>query len=182
MADLRKLLRVDEELDERSSKMLVKAIAQNNQDGFDFLEFLASVDKLKAIPMDEATAYKSAFTTASTFGITKEKLVQSAHFYIGVLRKEYANFRQALENQVAKKIKQPESKILELQKDNERIDREIEKLKKRQKVQQEKIQSLAGQVVESRQKLEEGEKVFNHTFETLKTRIEEDIEKIESQL
>jgi len=182
MADLKKLLRINDDVDERSGKMLIKAIAQNNKDGFDFLEFLASVDKLKALPMDEQTAYKSAYTTASTFGITKEKLIQSANFYIGVLKKEYANFRHALENQVESKIKLPESQILDLQKNNEKIDVEIAKLQKKKELQAQKMKELATHVVDSRAKLEEGEKVFNHTFETIKSHIEEDIAKIETQL
>ena len=72
MVDLKSLFPIDESQDEKSQQILLKAIKNANQEGFDYLEFLVSVAKLKDMQMDEATALKSAFSTASSFGVTKD--------------------------------------------------------------------------------------------------------------
>ena len=64
-----------EGLDERSLEFLTTALEKSNLPGFDYLEFKRAVaDLLSNMNMDEATAYKSAFTTvATTLGLTKGK-------------------------------------------------------------------------------------------------------------
>ena len=62
-------------LDERSINVLTKALENANLPGFDYLEFKQSLAALTQMNMDEAMAIKSAFATASTMGLTKEKLL-----------------------------------------------------------------------------------------------------------
>lgn len=182
MPDLKKLLRVSDDLDPKSVQMLVKAIKDNNREGFDYLEFLAAVEKLEAMPMDRDTAYKSALTTASTFGVTKDVLLTSGGFYLGVLRKEYESFKTALEGQIERRITSPKEKMAQLAKDNEKIDREIEKLKKKKEAQSAKIEEIKAKINGQMESLKAKEEQFHHTFDYIRERIEEDINEIESQL
>ena len=64
-----------DKLDKKSVAFLLKAIKENNLPGFDYLEFKQSLNGLKKMDMDETTAIKSAFTTGSTVGLTKSKLI-----------------------------------------------------------------------------------------------------------
>ena len=79
--------------------------------------------------MNEETATKSAYTTASTLGITKQKLIDNVQTYSNVLAKEKSKFDLALKNnnlkdcskrksltQLTEKIKQLKAQIADLEK------------------------------------------------------------------
>jgi len=104
-------------LDEKSVDFLTKALERNNQPGFDYLEYKQSLTALSKMNMDEATAFKSAFATAATMGLTKDKLLTTADFYKGILNAEKQQFDKALQNQVQTNVhsKQEEAKKLKVQ-------------------------------------------------------------------
>ena len=78
---LKEIFGSDLGLDSKSVDFLTKALAKNNLDGFDYLEFIQSLKALADLGMDEGTSIKSAFATASTVGLTKAKLVQTGKHY-----------------------------------------------------------------------------------------------------
>ncbi|MEZ4920023.1 MAG: hypothetical protein R2792_13045 [Saprospiraceae bacterium] len=71
--------------DEKSLTFLTQAIEKNNLPGFDYFEFKRAVSSLLQMDIDEATAYKSAFATAATMGLTKDKLLETASYYRNVV-------------------------------------------------------------------------------------------------
>ena len=56
---------------------LFQALEDNNQSGFDYMEFRKALKTLSALPMDESIKYQSTFATASTIGVTLEMLLSS---------------------------------------------------------------------------------------------------------
>ena len=76
-------------------EVLAAALEKNNQQGFDYFEFRQALRNLAKMPMDEATRFHSAYAMAQTMGVTPEKLVESAKFYLDVLAKEQAKFSEA---------------------------------------------------------------------------------------
>ncbi|MFM9952058.1 MAG: hypothetical protein ACKV1O_29270 [Saprospiraceae bacterium] len=104
-------------LDEKSVDFLTKALERNNQPGFDYLEYKQSLTALSKMNMDEATAFKSAYATAATMGLTKDKLLKTADFYKGILNTEKQEFDKALQKQVQDRVhsKQEEVKKLQIQ-------------------------------------------------------------------
>ncbi|MDX1684323.1 MAG: hypothetical protein R3275_03750 [Saprospiraceae bacterium] len=182
MADLRKLLDLPSDLDEKSTRLLLKAIKDKNKEGFDYLEFLVSIDKLKKLDMDEATAMKSAYATASSFGLSKDALISSGHYYVSVLRNEYEDFKSALNRQIQKKIDGPIDKIREMEKAYNDIDDQIARLKKQKEVYRSQISDLKKKVEDSKTDLTEREERFNETFNQVKSAIERHITNINDQL
>ena len=77
---------------------LLSALNDNNQDGFDYIEFKNAVKELKSMEMDEKTRYVSAFTTAKTLGVTVPKLINSIAAYLKVLQVEQEKFNESLNN------------------------------------------------------------------------------------
>ena len=75
---------------------LLTVLNDNNQDGFDYIEFKNAIEQLKSMKMDEKTRYISAFTTAKTLGVTAPKLVNSISIYLKVLQKEQQKFNESL--------------------------------------------------------------------------------------
>src|SRR5258705_117865 len=83
--------------DQRIMTALLKAIEENNMDGFDFLEFKNSLKALSQMSLDEATRFRSAFATASTMGVTVPKLLESVDYYKKVLIAEKDKFNKTLQ-------------------------------------------------------------------------------------
>ena len=182
MPQLKDLFNLPQDLDEKSVRILLKAIGDRNQEGFDFLEFLASVDKLKAMPMDESTAYKSAYATASTFGITKEQLSTSAQKYLAVLRAEYDQFKAALSRQITQRIDEPKQQVHNLNKRKKEIDKEIEKLTKEKSLIDGKVTKIQNAVEIEYEKLQSQEELFRNSYDAIKQAIEANMNDIENQL
>jgi chromosome segregation ATPase len=182
MANLKELLNLSTDLDEKSTMLLLKAIKNSNQDGFDYLEFLVSIDKLKKMDMDEETAMKSAFSTASSFGLSREKLISSGGYYISVLRREYDAFKEALSRQIEAKIQSPEAHIKKVQKEYDGIDKQIEDLKRKKELYEKEIVKTSDKLKKVKADLKERELKFNDTYNAIKSSIESHIEKIKESI
>ena len=76
--DLKSLFGATHGLDEKSLNFLVKALEKNNLPGFDYIEFKQSLGSLLSMDMLEETAFKSVFATATSVGLTKDKLLISS--------------------------------------------------------------------------------------------------------
>ena len=85
--------------DNKFTEMLFKAIEENNLEGFDYLEFKQSLQSLKKVETDEVKRFQSAFAMASTMGLTKSKLFESAKHYASVLGAEEKKFADAFQKQ-----------------------------------------------------------------------------------
>ena len=60
----------DGKADPKFINILLKSIEKNNLGGFDYIEYLSSLQKLDNMAMDEATKYKSTFVMAKTMSVT----------------------------------------------------------------------------------------------------------------
>jgi predicted RNase H-like nuclease (RuvC/YqgF family) len=85
-------------LDTQSIDYISKALEKANLPGFDYIEFKSALFNLSKMGLEEPIAYKSAFATASTLGLTKEKLIETAEHYKAVVEKEKQHFDSALQN------------------------------------------------------------------------------------
>ncbi|MFK7808807.1 MAG: hypothetical protein AB8F74_13470 [Saprospiraceae bacterium] len=119
-------------LDQKSVDTLTRALNNANLPGFDYLEFKQSLGALQRMNMDEPTSIKSAFVTAQTMGLTKNKLIETAQHYKSILAGEMNKFQQAMDSRVKARV---EGKKLE-----------IERLKKQVSDYKEKIQQLESQI------------------------------------
>lgn len=169
-------------MDAKSAKFLVGALEKNNITGFDYLEFKQALDALTKMNMDESMAFKSAFATASTMGLTRAKLLETAQYYKKILEQEKGQFQKALQQQVQKQIagKEHESKSLILtieqkQKQIARLQAEIEKHKAR-------ITDIKTQIDSAASKINATKDNFEVTFDKITEQIDQDLRKIEQYL
>jgi len=160
-------------LDEKSVDFLTKALERNNQPGFDYLEYKQSLAALAKMNLDEATAFKSAFATAATMGLTKDKLLSTADFYKSILNKEKLEFDQALQKQVQDRIhsKQEEVKKMRIQ-----IEEHRAKIKELE-AQIVKNESVIGRADDDMRAAKEKIDTTRGHFETTLTGILNDIDK-----
>ena len=141
------------ELEDKFVALFIKALEKNNQPGFDYIEFKQSLGVMAKMNIDQSTAIRSAFATASTVGLTKKKLISSATFYGKVINQEKDNFDAAL----AKRINQKVGGKM----------KEVEKLKDQIIKYKEKIAQLEAQIEK-----------HQHTIDTADEAIQTEKEKI----
>ena len=177
-----KSLFASEGLDDRSLEFLANAIEKNNLPGFDYYEFKRAVVALAQMKLDEATAYKSAFTTAATVGVTKEKLIETANYYKTLVEKEKEQFDKALENQNTTKITARQDEVKRLRDQVERHKTEMARL-------QDEIAGYLNQIElgetaakAEAEKLDKARSNFEKTPRAVVIQIDKDIENMHKHL
>ncbi|MBR9920873.1 MAG: hypothetical protein GYB31_08535 [Bacteroidetes bacterium] len=169
-------------LDEKSVDFLTRALTKNNLAGFDYLEFKQSLSALEAMNMDEETAFKSAFATAATVGLTKEKLLKTAKHYHEVLDVEKKQFDAALGKQLNQRVSSKKSEVEKLKVKIEEYKKKIAELEARIAKSQEVINNADSEVQSALKKIETTRENFEFTYQTLKNQIDKDIQNINQYL
>jgi predicted RNase H-like nuclease (RuvC/YqgF family) len=169
-------------LDDRSLDFLAQAIERNNLPGFDYLEFKRAVAQLKELKLDEATAFKSAFTTAATLGLTKEKLIETAGYYRNIVEKEQTQFTQALENQNATKVSSRQNDVSRLKDQIERHKADIERMKEELAAYQNQVEQAEAAAKTEAEKLEKAKAAFEKTNQAVLRNIDQDVENLHKHL
>ena len=177
-----KTLFAAEGLDERSLEFLSNAIEKNNLPGFDYFEFKRAVTALLQMDLEEATAYKSAFATAATVGLTKEKLIETAGYYREVLRREKEQFDKALDSQNATRVTSREQEIKRLRDQIERHKAEIVRLQDEMGGYLNQIDQAENSVKTEAEKLTKTKSAFERTHQSLLLQIEGDVERMHKYL
>ena len=172
----------DHGLDQKSVDFLTKALDRSNLPGFDYIEFKQSLDALSKLNLEEETAFKSAFATASTVGLTKTKLLQTAGHYKNVLANEKTQFDSALHKQIEQKVAGKEGEVNKLKdqivKHQEKIKQLQDQIAKFQKT----IDGADAQIDAARKKIESTRDGFVYTHQSILNQIDVDIENIKKYL
>jgi len=169
-------------VDQRIFDSLLKAMEENNQPGFDFLEFKSSLQTLAAFISDEATRYKSAYATAATMGLTVEKLLQSARFYQSILSREKENFDKAVSQQVDLNVTAKQKDVERLQALIQQKAEQIRKLTEEIAAHQEEMGKAQGVITESTNRIETTKNNFYFTLQAVMSQLETDVTNIERYL
>jgi chromosome segregation ATPase len=165
-------------LDEKSVEFLTKAIEKANLPGFDYIEFKQALTNLAKMQIDEATAVKSAFGTAMTMGLTKEKLLETAHHYRSILIKEKEQFEEASLKQKDIKIATNIRTVDELRMKISENESKIKQLQDEIDQARMKIRDLDYEREQAHQKIEEAKTKFIFSHQSILNQIEKDIENI----
>lgn len=169
-------------IDNKIVEKLLQAIEKNNLEGFDYLEYKKSLKALEKMPMDEATKYRSAFATASTMGVTLEKLLNTTDFYLGVLDKENEQFLGAFKSQFNDKVSGREREIAQFEAIIKEKSEQIKKLTEEITKHQQQIGDLKAKLKESNAKINKTQNDFKISYDHLKSQLEEDKVKMQKYL
>lgn len=180
--DLKKLFSTNATTDDKFSVALLKAMKGAANPGFDYLKFKQSVSSLSEMNMDQETAFKSAFATASTMGLTKNKLMTSVKYYKKVLDKEKSKFAEALQNQMETRVSKKKE---EASKVNERVreyELKIEKLKNEMEAYKQKISNVDAEIADAKAKIDNTKTEFLTAYESITSVLEDDLDLMTSHL
>ncbi|MBK8425310.1 MAG: hypothetical protein IPL27_04710 [Lewinellaceae bacterium] len=169
-------------LDDRSLEFLIAALEKNNLPGFDYFEFKRAVHNLLLMELDETIAFKSAFTTAATLGVTKEKLIETAGYYRNLVSKEKEHFDNALENQNVVKVTGKQADIKRLRDQIERHKAEIVRLQDEMADYLNQITLAETAVKAETEKLEKAKSAFERTHQAVLLQMDKDVENLHKYL
>lgn len=172
----------DHGLDAKSVKFLTSALEKNNLPGFDYIEYKQSLAALSALDMPEEMAFKSAFATASTVGLTKDKLLKTATHYKKILDTEKKQFDAALQKQMKQRVGGKMSEAEKLKKQIGIIKVKIAELEEKMKTSQKIIDSADADIQAAKEKIEGTRQNFETTLQSLMNEIDQDIQSIEKYI
>jgi hypothetical protein len=157
---------------------LLNALEENNQSGFDYLEYRRSLISLAALPMDESIKFQSAFATASTMGVTLEKLLSSIDFYKKVLKNEEDNFQKASKEKYSMNV---EGKLKEkgdihnyIQVKSQTIQKLTEEIRRHQA----ELEELNKHIENAELKINQTKSHFDAAMKVLITQMDNDAQKL----
>lgn len=169
-------------LDEKSVQFLLNALAKNNLPGFDYLEFKQSLSNLEKMDMPLEMAYKSAYATAATVGLTKEKLLQTAAHYKAVLEQEKRQFEEALKKQIHQRVVSKQEEVAKLREQVESYKAKIQQLESQISEAHKTIESADEVIQANMERIESTRDGFDETLQSLKNQIDLDVQHIEKYL
>jgi hypothetical protein len=166
------------EVNQKFLDILLLALEHQNMEGLDYLEFKQSLKSLEKMPMDESVKFHSAFAMASSMGATSEKLIDSAEFYLGVLKGEKQKFKDTLSRQIIEQVDSKEQEIAQGNADILSKKETIRKLEEEIKTIQSRIEETTLRKDTSRQRIEAAGQNFDAAYNIIAESIQEDIQKI----
>lgn len=160
---------------------LLKAIENNNIEGFDYLEYKQVLQNL-GNSMSEQTRFESAFAMAKTMDISATQLKESAQYYIDVLKQEENKFDDALRNQVniqitkrKKDFKGLEDSIVGKEKQIKLLLSEIEDAKSQ-------LEKRNNEIDNAKNKINRTKAEFDLSYQSVLSQIQKDLEKMDEFL
>jgi chromosome segregation ATPase len=170
------------EVSQKFVDILFKVLREKDLDGFDYMEFKKSLQSLKKMDMDIDTRIKSAFAMAQTMGVSKDRLLETANFYIGVLKSEEQKFEQALEHQQQKQVDGKKTKIEQLKSQIEKKEAHLKKLQAEVAQHNKQINTLHQEIDQATTKIANTKNDFIASFNSLVNQIKLDMKHINDYL
>lgn len=168
------------EFNKQIFESLTKAISDANLPGEDYLEFMASLKAMEGINLDEKVKMQTVLATLSTKGLTVQKIIESADYYIKVLENEREKFKQAMIKQTEGKVGNKHSKIKDLEEQNKQKADKIKALTDEINNNTSQISKFKKEIEVSDLKIKSTENNFNVTYSHVADQITNKIEKIKT--
>jgi hypothetical protein len=171
-------VKLGESPDQKFVDILLKAIDDNNLQGFDYLEFKSSLQALGKMNMDVATKYQSAMAMAKATGVSPDKILSSAKHYLEILKTENDKFSQAVTAQKAKLTQDQNSGLKNLKDSIASKKAQIEKLNQEIVAETQNLQKMETEIQSGAQKIAETSAKFDQAYQVVCTQITDDIKNI----
>lgn len=163
------------QIDPAISEMLNKSLQSSKLSGFDYMKFIASVEKSKSSGVSEDARFKMVYSTAQELGISKEGLVESGKHYLGVLTEDENDFNADCATFEKDEVTARETKLSQIETSMTDLSKKLAQL-------QQDHQTLQQEVAEQKAQLESRKSSFQATLQTFRATIEQNIQKINQYL
>ncbi len=175
VADTMPSAETNKTVDPKFIDILMKAIEENNLEGFDYLEFKSSLQSLSKMNMDDATRYQSAMAMAKTLGANPDKILQSANHYLSILKAESDKFQQAVEAQKSKLNQDQVSGVKALEQAIAAKEQQILQLNKEIEADKQRLSKMQTDIQQGAAKISDTSNRFNQAYNLVKKQINDDV-------
>ncbi len=168
------------EFNQKIFDSLTKAIYDANLPGDDYLEFIEALQAMKNIPLEETIKMQTVLATLSTKGLTKEKVIETADYYLKILTNEKDKFNEALKKQTDGQVNKKKKSIENIEKQIKDKANKIAQLTHEINESKQEIQNIKNDINTSMSKISKTESSFKTTFMVVANQIVSKIEKLKS--
>lgn len=168
------------EVNKKIFNSLTKAISDANLPGEDYLEFISALQAMKGIDLQESVKMQTVLATLSTKGLTVQKIVESADYYLKVLENERDKFKQAMAQQTSGKIEGKQNQIKKLEDENIKMTEQIKALTEKININKKEIKKVEKEIAASDSKIKKTENDFKVTYDYVADQIIDKTEKIKN--
>jgi hypothetical protein len=160
----------EEAPDERYAGHFDRLLADANIPGPDYFEFARMIAVMRGIA-DEAARYNAAFAGLQVQGLNKQRLLDTAAEYLGVLTADAGQFQATVDASYKEKVRGKESEAEEKAARMQSLSKEIIQL-------QQQIAALLEEVRTAKEKLAGGSSAYAAESKHRQQEIQRDIDKI----
>lgn len=154
----------------------------SNLPGPDYFEFWRMMETLEAHVPDEKARIGAVFATLSIQGLTKDKLLETADQYKGMVEKDRGEFAKAANDKVKQEIEGRVQQIADLEKKIAESSQKIQQLTQEITTSQASMKELKGQVTEHEQKIASSRQGYDVACQAMIAKIQSDIQTIQTSL
>jgi hypothetical protein len=149
-----------------------------NLEGPDYFEFFEAIERNKNLNLDPKTEIIVAFNSLVSLGLSKQKLIESANYYVTKLTEDLNQFNVAVETKKKKDVQGRADEIARLQADNQQKSEQIRKLTEEMSANNKRIEDLNAEKVSAEQKITNSAIAMQNEIKTEISRIQENIRNI----
>jgi hypothetical protein len=168
------------EINDQIFNSLTKAISDANLPGEDYLEFVSALQAMQKIDLAESVKMQTVLATLSIKGLTVQKIVESADYYLKVLENEKDKFKQAMTKQTEGKVDEKNKQIISLEETNQKKAEQIQTLTNEISANKEQIEQIKKEITDADHKIKSTETNFNVTYDYVANQIINNVEKIKN--
>ncbi len=170
--------------DAEIKKQLAQALEEANQPGYDYFELAQTVKAQESIIPSESLRFQAAYAAATAMGpaVTPDKLIDSAKFYLTVLKKKEDDFNTALEKHTQGAVTSKQDDITKYDEDMKSKALQIQKLTEEINAIQTQKTAIINEISDSKAKIDQIRNNFYASLKVFTDKISSDIEKIKQYL
>jgi len=168
------------EFNEQIFNSLTKAISDANLPGEDYIEFIGALQAMQKIELAESVKMQTVLATLSIKGLTIQKIIESADYYLKVLENEKDKFKQAMAQQTTGKVDEKQKQIKSLEETNLKKAEQIKILTDEINFNTEQIELIKKDITDADHKIKATETNFYVTYEYVANQIINNVEKIKN--
>lgn len=154
----------------------------SNLPGPDYFEFWKMMETLETHVPDDKARIGAVFATLSIQGLTKDKLLETATLYKGMVEKDRDEFDKAADDKAKQEIQGRVQQIADLEKTIAEHSQKIQQLTLEITSAQTSMKELKGQVSEQEQKIASSRQGYDVACQAMITKIQSDIQFIQTTL